>query len=250
MGVILSYKNFLKTYKTRGYRIKHLEKYRYLFPLKANPSLAGIIGDLMGDGHLQGDPKWRIDFTSKSINELKRFEREMKNLFGKTGKIRECVTNKYSTTYNLGINSSPITRILFLCGVPSGQKVLTSYNIPKWIKEDKRCFKRFCQRFFSCEGGIMHEATRKYPQIRLDVWKSENLINNGLKFVRDICDCMYNYFKVESKIIIQKKINLRKDGIITKPIRIYIFNESVIKFYNKIGFEGDKQKSLKALISK
>lgn len=250
MGVILRYRDLLKTYKTRGYRIGHLEKYKYLFPLKASPVLAGIVGDLMGDGHLQGDPKWRMDFTSKSINELKRFEKEIKYLFDKTGKIRRCVTNKYATTYNLAINSSPVARILFLCGVPPGQKVLTSFKIPRWIQEDKRCFRRFCQRFFSCEGGIMHESNRRYPQIRLDFWKSENLITNGQEFIEDMGNCMHRYFDITSKVIIQKKSNLRKDGVITRPIRIYLFNESVVKFCKEIGFEGNKQKSLKALISK
>jgi len=54
MGIILIYNDFLKTYKTRGYRIKHLDKYKHLFPIQANSKLAGITADLMGDGHLQG----------------------------------------------------------------------------------------------------------------------------------------------------------------------------------------------------
>ena len=32
MGVILSYSQFLGSYKTRGYRIKHLESYKNIFP--------------------------------------------------------------------------------------------------------------------------------------------------------------------------------------------------------------------------
>jgi len=174
MGCILSYKDFLKTYKTRGYRLKHLEGYASLFPVLASPGLAGIVADLMGDGHLQADPKWRIDFTSKEINELNRFDKEMNFLFNTKGKIRKCTSNKYST-YNLAINSSPISRILFLCGVPSGQKVLTSFSIPKWIIDDKECFRRFCQRLFTCEGSINHDG-RKTPQIRLEMFKSEELI--------------------------------------------------------------------------
>ena len=248
MGEILSYKDFLRTYKTRGYRIKHLENYKYLFPVKANPILAGVIADLIGDGHLQADPKWRIDFTSKDVNELKRFEKEIKSLFNISGKIRKCTSNKYAKTYNLAINSSPISRILFLCGVPAGQKVLTSFEIPGWIKKDKGCFKRFCQRLFSCEGGINNEKRRKIPQIRLELWKAEKLTKNGEEFINEIKYYLEKYFGVKSTSSIQNKKNIRKDGIITRPIRLYIFNKSVIKFYNKVGFEGEKQKSLKALL--
>lgn len=248
MGVILIYSKFLETYKTRGYRIKHLAKYKHLFPIKANPILAGIVADLIGDGSLQGAPIWRADFTSKDIYELKRFEKEVYKLFKKKCIIRKCVSNTRGETYNTGINCSPIARILYLCGVPSGQKVLKSFKIPNWIKQDKECFRRFCQRLFSCEGGIMYEKGRKFPQIRLDMWKAENLLKNGKNFIDEISQGMNKYFKIKSKVIIQNKKNKRKDGIITKPIRIYIFNKSVLEFYNKIGFEGHKQKSLKALL--
>ena len=51
--------------------------------------LAGIVADIMGDGHLQGPPKWRMDYTSKDITELERFNNEIKGLFGYSGKIRK-----------------------------------------------------------------------------------------------------------------------------------------------------------------
>jgi len=250
MGEILSYRKFLKTYKTRGHRIRHLENYKYLFPINSNPPLAGIVGDLIGDGHLQADPKWRMDFTSKNIGELKRFEKEISCLFGVYGKIRACSSNKYGKTHNLAVNSAPVARILWLCGVPPGQKVLNPFGIPNWIKKDKSCFKRFCQRIFTCEGGLSHEKTRKMPRIRLEMWKSIHLIEDGQKFMKDISLLMSKYFKINSTVLVQNKENLRKDGIITKPIRLSLLSDSIIKFYDKIGFEGAKQKSLKALISK
>lgn len=175
MRVILRYKEFLETYKTRSYRIKHLEKYKDLFPIKANKTLAGIVADLIGDGHLQGDPIWRIDFTSKSIKELRRFEKEIYSIFQIKGTIRECKSNTFGKTYNIGINCSPIARILYLIGVPNGQKVLKKFDIPLWIKNDKECFRRFCQRLFSCEGTLMNEKDRNFPRIRLEMWKSQKI---------------------------------------------------------------------------
>lgn len=249
MGIILRYKDLLNTYKTRTHRIKHLGDYKGFFPIKANQRMAGIVADLICDGNLQGNPKWRIDYTSKSTTELQRFESEMIKLFNKEGKVRKCTTNKLSKTYNLGINCSPISRILFLCGVPSGQKVLTSFSIPFWIKKDREYFRRFAQRVFSCEGSIMYEENRKIPQIRLTMWKSEKLIKDDC-FVEELARYLKQYFNINSTVSKStlKSFNLRKDGIITRPKRIYITGKSVIIFYREVGFEGKKQEKLKKLL--
>ncbi len=249
MGEILIYSDFLKTYKTRGYRINHLERYKNLFPIVSSPQLAGIVADLMGDGHLQGNPIWRGDYTSKSLKELKRFGHEIHSLFHTSCKIRKCNSNTYGLTYNTGINCAPIARILMLIGVPIGQKVLKSFRIPDWIKKDKECFRRFCQRLFTCEGGILNETGRK-PRIRLEMWKSEKLIKDGVEFMNEVAQGLKRYFKIESSVIIQNKTNIRKDGIITRPIRLSISTGSTPKFFDRVGFEGDKQKSLKALLIK
>ena len=219
-----------------------------LFPVMANENLAGIIADLICDGNMQvGNDRWRIDFTSKSIKELKRFEKEIYGLFGKKGKIRKCTTNKLGNTFNLAINCSPITRILFLCGVPAGQKVLVPFNIPLWIKKDKEYFRRFTQRVFSCEGSIMHEKHRKIPQIRIEMWKSENL-KEKIGFIEELAAFLNKHFDINSTITKPKRFNVRKDDVITRPTRMYIFGKSVKIFHEKIGFEGEKQERLNEIM--
>ncbi len=59
---------------------------------------------------------------------------------------------------------------------------------------------------------------------------------------------MKEYFDINSTVTFPINRNKRKDGIITRPIRIYILNVSVVKFCKEIGFESKKQKDLKALI--
>lgn len=248
MGVILRYKDILKTYKTRGHRLRVLEKYKKVFPISSSPLLAGLIGSLIGDGHLQREPKWRMDFTSKNRNELKNFGGRIELLFEVNGKIRECTSNNYSKSFNIGINCSPVARILFLVGVPAGQKVLTKFKVPKWIISDKECFREFCRYFFGCEGTIMNDG-RKIPQIRLEHWKSESLFESGKLFVEEICLYLEKYFGINTTITSPKQRGKRTDGIITRPIKIYIFGDSVIKFCKEIKFSNHKQKSLKALLA-
>lgn len=249
MGEILIYSDFLKTYKTRGYRINHLKKYEKLFPIKSSPALAGIVADLICDGHLQRNPIWRADFTSKSKKELYYFNRRINSLFKIKGSIRNCNSNKFGKTFNLGINCAPIARIFFLIGVPPGQKVLIPFDIPSWIKEDRECFREFCKRAFSCEGGIMNEKTRRVPQIRMSMWKNEEIKEDGLKFMRSISDGMKKYFDIGSTITLPKSQCIRKDNIKTTAIKMFILGPSVVKFYKEIGFDGQKQQSLKAILS-
>ena len=153
MKPILEIKDVLNTYKSQYHGIKAIEKYQSWFPLKPSPKLAGVIGDLMGDGHLQGGPKWRVDYTSKYEKELKRFDKEVFILFGVKGKIRKCTTNNYNTK-NLGINNKPLARTLKLIGTPAGAKVFIKFNIPYWILKDKENFRRFISRLFSCEACV------------------------------------------------------------------------------------------------
>ena len=244
MGIILRYNDFLKIYKTRSHRLNHLQNYKYLFPITSSPKLAGIVGDLMGDGHLQGHPKWRVDYTSKSPEELKRFESEIKSIFNVGGSIRPCTTNKLSKSFNLGINNAPIARILFLTGVPHGEKVLQNFEIPSWICNDKECFRNFARRLFTCEGSIMDEKNRKIPQIRLNMWKSEVFHNIKPNFLGMLGHNLNSLFGIQSTIIRDKAFNIRKDKIKTLSYTMYICNLSAVKFFEQVGFEGEKQDKL------
>lgn len=245
--MLIKIANVLKTYKSIEAGKRSLEPYKYIFPIRSSEILAGIVGDLFGDGHLQGEPKWRLDFTSSSIKELKRFEKEFYTLFKIKGKIRRCTTNKFGKTYNYGVNCKPIARSLFLCGVPTGNKVLKRINIPTWILTNKRCFRRFLQRLFNCEATV--DLYSKCIELRMN--KEKGLLNNGFRFFKDIKKCLRLFFKIETtKPFLGGKLNIRKDGFKTIVIRIKIKRkESVIRFAEEIGFENNKkQKSLKRMI--
>jgi len=65
--IILKYEDFLGSYRCAKSGIKASARYQKWFPIKSSEELSGLVADLMGDGHLQGDPKWRFDYCSKSI---------------------------------------------------------------------------------------------------------------------------------------------------------------------------------------
>lgn len=233
--VLLNFEDVVNSYKSRQHGIKALSRHSYWFPMVASPSLAGIIADLIGDGHVQDTPvRMRLDYTSKSTKELDRFGAEVYNIFKIRGKIRKCTTNTYGTM-NYGVNCRPLIRVLRLLGAPSGSKVLTRFPIPEWILGNKCLFARFVNRLFSCEGSV--DLVNKYIEIQM--YKSETLIEDGLLFFKKIKSYLNIYFNIKTtEPFLGNTFNLRHDGIRTRPIRLKIKNkESLIKFRDFIGIE-------------
>jgi len=240
--MIIKFQDVLKTYKSKESGTKALIKHKNWFPLKTTPALAGIAGSLIGDGHVQGPPKLRIDYTSKSKEELRIFSEEIYSVFKVKGKIRKNKTNKFGITYNLGINCSPLARIIILLGIPYGPKVLNDFSIPKWIKCDKCCFSTFVSRLFDCEGCV--DIGSRCIEIKM--YKSLEHLLNGIKFFNDIRNALDKHFGIKTtKVFLEGNINVRKDRIKTRGIRIKIKKrDSLKKFKEYVGF-GDKIKQQK-----
>lgn len=211
-----------------------LKKYEYLFPAKPSIELAGIVADLIGDGNLQGEPKWRFDFVSKDKNELNRFAKQIFELYKIKGKIRPCTTNKFGETFLYGVNCKPLARILYLSGVPYGAKVLTEFNIPSWILEDKEYFRSFINRLFYCEGTVDYSNS---PFIEIKMYKADYLIANGVDFFETIKKYLFLYFGIISNNVYVNGKSFRKDGIITLGVRLKIKRKKeVLRFVKEIGF--------------
>ena len=136
---------------------------------------------------------------------------------------------------NYGINCKPLIRVLKLIGVPTGQKVLTKFSTPKWILEDKILFARFINRLFSCEASV----DLNYKFIEIQMYKSTILIEDGINFFKEIKKYLDDYFNITTtNPFIEKRLNVRKDGIKTQAIRLKIKQkDSVLRFKNLIGIE-------------
>jgi hypothetical protein len=223
-----------------------LEPYKNLFPVKPSERLAGIIGDIFGDGHLQGPPFWRIDYTSSHLCELRRFGREVKLLFGVEGKPRPCRTNSWSSSWNYGVNCKTVARIIYLFGAPIGNKTNQTYNIPPWIAERREFFRRFIQRLFDCEGTIDTSRIR----VEIELWKREDLANAGLEFMKGLSCSLHEHFGIQCyRPFLTGGYNVRTDGSHSVGIKLRIPEREVQKFVHEIGFETKiKRMKLNALL--
>ena len=246
MSKILVNKEDLRKFYVSDYFFdKMLKEREGIFPIIASQELAGLVADLMGDGHLQIGEKNRLDFTSKSKKELKRFESTIYNLFSVKGKIRPCTTNKFGKTFNYGVNCKPIALILYLIGVPKGAKVLQSFKIPSWILEDKEYFRIFVYRLFCCEGTVDYSAN---PFIEISMNKEETILDTGFYFFNTIKNYLYTYFNITTNNVYKSTISIRKDKRITQSVRLKIKRKEDIKrFTQEIGFPNNTSKKRKLI---
>jgi len=166
----------------------HIKDFFYWFPICPSEKLSELCGFLIGDGHIQGAPHWRIDFTSNNLKTLTYVNFLFYDLFEVKGKVRGCTTNKYGTM-NLGINCKPLARILFLCGVPIGAKVDTDFIIPKWVTENPTIFRAFIRAYFSCEACV-----DKTGKIMLEQWKTVEKLGVAKQFMLQIIVGLNRHF--------------------------------------------------------
>lgn len=251
--VLIKQKFMLHFYTSINPKTKTIKRMDEIFPIIASPKLAGIVADLMADGHLQKN-RWRFDYTSKDKKELLRFEKALFKIFKTKGKIRPCTTNKHSTTYNYGVNEYLTSKILSLIGVPRGEKVTQGYNVPSWILKDKDCFRKFIQRLFTCDGWVSHSPKYHTTSLAYNQYKLEPLAKEKLTFIKQISEYLKKYFNISTNISLSnytKRGIYRKDKKITTRITLRIKNKDIIKFHHKVGFdEGLKRKRLKKIIEK
>ncbi len=244
---MISFEDVLKTYKNKKSGKKALKLHDSWFPIKKSPELAGIAGSLIGDGHLQGYPKLRFDFTSKSKRVLKDFSKKIYRLFRISGKVRKNKTNKYGVSYNLGVNCKPLARVLILAGVPAGAKVLSGFSIPVWIKKNRECFKAFISCLFDAEGCV--DKNSKCIEIKMH--KSETALKNGFDFMNEIKEGLQIHFGIVSTLpFLGSSFTLRKDGIKTRGIRLKIKRKDSLKrFRDEIQFgNSEKQDKLEKIL--
>lgn len=161
----------------------------------------------------------------------------MFNLFGIKGKIRNCSTNKYGTM-NYGVNISPLTRLISLCGIPIGSKPDKKYFIPEWITSNKEFLRAFTNRYFSCEGHVEKDGT-----ISISIAKNLDLLQNGIDFMIQLKQALKQHFDINAtNPWITSTEQFRNGRISTRMIVLKICaKKEKLKFYNEIGFENTKK---------
>ncbi len=232
MVVILTKEEFVNSYKLKKFSQRAIEKYKLRFPIKANENLAKIVSYLTFDGHLSMEKNVFL-FTAGKENQLRDFRNLIKDEFNIEGKIRKIPTNIWGESYECRFFSKPIVRVLKLIGTPNGNKVLTEFTIPDWIKSDTKLTRSYIEVAFHCEGSMWKEGNRR--KIRFSISKSKELYKSGLRFVEQL-----------KKMLSDLSIDTTKswtteNNEITSSFIFDIKASSIDKFRREIGFNKYKQ---------
>jgi intein/homing endonuclease len=158
MKILVSEADLLNTYKIKKVGKENIKRYSNLLPLYHSVELAEIVADLFTDGFM--DIRKRkfsnyysyIAYFSEEINELERFNSNLFKLFNIKGEIKNWGVRDNGSSLGVIVLNSFLTRLLYCCGVPGGDKVIQSYLLPDWIYNSNLEIKRaFLRRIYSCE---------------------------------------------------------------------------------------------------
>ena len=207
------------------------------FPIKGSEALASLIGHTFGDGHIG---KSSFTFTNKSQELIESVMQKVKQLPAKKITINE----RFHKARTIGFPR--LVRDIFVAaGAPVGNKIVQSFEIPKWIKNGSLGIKRsFLQALFDDESTV----SPKSREIVLNMKKIERLTNN-LHYFFDELKSLLKEIGVEGVSITTCHRYEGKNGItLEKRLRI-CGTSSFVAFQSKIGFLNNKKtEKLKILI--
>lgn len=247
--------------------IKKLEKL-HLLPLEMNdPKLLVIsrmLGYLFGDGYLTisyGKRRIRFGtvFTGESI-DLKEIQRDLEILGFKSSLIirrRASDVIRYGSHHKIvGLsswlsNGSKALWCLFrFLGAPTGEKSQKPFGVPNWLFHAPLVVVReFLAGFFGSEltKPRIDRSGRNFYQPRFSMNKSEDLVENGIEFMRDI-GRLLKLFDIEITKINTYEGSIRKDGVRTITIYSLISNrlDSLLNLYGIIGYRYSHKREMMA----
>ena len=242
--IIVSHRDLKSTYKSKKYFDLALKNYGNLLPLIPSKELAVIAGSLLTDGHI--DIRKRdlsmyygyIGFFSKYKHELEKFENNFFKVFKVKGKIRNWGIKRYGKCKGYIVINSVISRILYLSGIPGGDKVSQTYDVPSWVKNsDMKIQQAFLKTIFDCEGTITYSKQKHKWEIKYSMYKTLDLLNNSIQFLNNLGKMLGN-FDIKTKIHKKEQYVRKKDNkkIIGLNLKFDDYN-SINGYAKYIGFD-------------
>lgn len=219
---------------------------------KFSSELARVVADITGDGHLQLD-KYRgvVSFYSKNLDEIKIENKRFLNLFDIEGHIYKYT--KGNLRYGIMFISKDLAEFLASIGVTPGNKVMTPYEVPKWIiKGSKEIRKEYIRGLFSSEGSVygtkMKNGKTRW-RIEIEQYKYIEIKENGKLYMEQL-KSMIEVFGIKCSPVRFGRKNKRKDGTYTIAMKFNIERNQFPKFYKEIGFDNRfKDEKLKKIIA-
>lgn len=243
-----------------------------LLPLSAsNPKillLARLMGALFSDGNLYEDEKNNYRELSFALGQIEDRDNVIKDIeelgFSTHANYRESRGQIAGRIFmNKGFRVKSLSTALWLLfkslGIPVGNKTDIAYNLPDWILHaEKPIKKEFLAGYMGGDGpkvNIRLQARKNkqsYNKLNindLEFHKRKDLLENGLKFARDL-SLMLDEFGVKvTKVFNEDEKYLRKDGTQTAIIHMRFAHTFAVGLFlaQNIGYRYCRQKEIFAM---
>ncbi len=202
---------------------------------KKTLELVRVVSYITGDGHLHKDLKGFLH-SSKDINSLKDFEQCIRKQFRvEVSKIQEGGYGRGVFQYRYF--NTAIAKFLHEIGTAKGDKVITPFEVPMWIRENKEFMREYLKILYYCEGCKYVRRDSGKVRIQINMRKTNDLLDEGQLFMEGLKESLKKEFKIESgKLRLSKGKSRSKDNKRTKDIRFEIKGRSINRFIEEIGW--------------
>ncbi|MBN1503207.1 hypothetical protein JW930_06715 [Candidatus Woesearchaeota archaeon] len=209
-------------------------------PIKANKTIASLVGHVFGDGYIGKTRKYfeYCNFNPKLIEQVKK---QILESFGLYPMSERKDRIGYPTI---------VGEILRIFGAPEAPKIYSPNLVPKWILQSKEHQKSFLRAFFDDDGSVMYSKNYNAKGINLNVIRHINQKEELLTLLNQI-KVMLSNFEIYSGNPIISKTYKKQDGIhIIGYINITDY-QSIINFNKFIGLTfGEKYKKLIKIVNR
>jgi len=227
------------------------------------PYLIKVIGYAFGDGtlNLMTKKKRRIACFHGRLEDLKEIQRDLE-IIGIHSKIYTRKRfHKFSAAYQktyefeveencLRVGSTAFAILLYILGVPFGNKTYQEINVPSWLWKAPLWQKRlFLASFFGAEMLTPASSSKfNFYAPTLNINKAIPLEDNGRDFLKEIKKLLKE-FGVSSGEIVKLEELANREKTVGLRFQIESSSKKLIKFYETIGFEYNREKQKLACLT-
>ncbi|WP_148883324.1 AAA family ATPase [Thermococcus aciditolerans] len=198
--------------------------------------LAGVLGFILGDGHLAKGGV-RIWFNS-SREELEALAEDLRRLGLKPSEIIERETSSEirgrkveGKIHMLYVDSSAFHALMRFWGVKIGNKTAKGYAVPEWIKRGNLFVKReFLRGLFGADGTKPNGNRYNFNGIKLEMRATRESLEETTEFFNDLAELLRE-FDVESKIVVSPA-----DGKFIVRLLVTPNDANYINFLMRVGY--------------
>ncbi|MDI6737521.1 MAG: LAGLIDADG family homing endonuclease [Nanoarchaeota archaeon] len=214
-------------------------------------ALSRLCGFMLGDGHLVQNGI-RLYFSGNK-QALERVKRDLEALgYNNHSKIHSIphkniiggrAVDGISTDFY--IDSMALSSLLQFLGVPKGDKTITAFHVPLFVRCGIKFVKReFLRALFGCDGDKPKWRRMNSEAIYLRQNKAAHLKQAMEGYYKEISELL-SIFEIKSSMVITDRKEVRtKDSVpvLTFGLMIQPNNTNIFKFYSRIGYAYEEYK--------